>query len=276
MKHSRHPAGAVWDDLTPDQRSDLRDSLSDGFDPNRPILVTNDDLVVDGWHRLSLCEELGITPTTFIVPEDEILPTIARRHCDLSTTRMLSPGARAIGIVQTMLACGRSFAKPGQRGAAEGNKAITIDEVRTLARCGHTSARRAIDQAKGVDRSKPPPRPPARAPEPGSRSNGPETTPDTQPAPTPPKAQITPDLDHVSVLERARDVAVSERDELQERLALVETQLGGDEQAAVDKVQQMAAEIEALKAQVASWQEKYARLKRERDAIARKLKSKGG
>ena len=411
MKLSRHPAGAVWDDLSQDQRDNLRESLEDGFDPTRPVLVTNDDLVVDGWHRLSICNDLGIEPVTMIVADDEVLQTIARRHCDLSTTRMLSPGARASGIVKAMQACGREFAKLGQRGPAGGgkNEAITIDEVADLARCGRNAARTAIDNAKGIDRQKNGPRPQGVAPDqppssqmialpwPGqaawpnfliARKEGSSTTlREAQSARNkqrdmahslakdkgikipavafltvtfhpprgtnfdvdnglaaikgdldglakasgvddagwqfvilkgefveggavviewretkdPPKrtesaldsapwqgaqdatqddnasdAPSTDDLDHVAVLERARNTAEAERDEANERLALIETQLNGDEQDAVDKVTQMASEIETLKSQLASWQEKYTSIKRERDALVRKLKSMGG
>ena len=276
MKHSRHPAGAVWDDLSQDQRDDLRDSLADGYDPNRPVLVADDGLVVDGWHRLSLCDDLNITPTTMTVPESDILSTIARRHCDLSTTRRLSPLDRALGIVKAMQACGRDFARPGQRGSANGNAAITIDEVCDLARCGRTSARRAIDNVKGVERPKDTPKQTGSAPDSAPWQGAQDDAPSQQPSHARPAGDTSNDIDHVALLERARDTAEAERDEAHERLALIETQLSGDESEAVEKIQQMAALIETLRGQVGVWQNKYATLKRERDALARKLKNMGG
>jgi ParB-like chromosome segregation protein Spo0J len=77
--------------LDKDRLQDLRNSLSKGYDKDYPLIVwKGHDIIVDGHHRYTICEELGIEPViserTFESIEDAILYAIdhqkSRRNLD--------------------------------------------------------------------------------------------------------------------------------------------------------------------------------------------------
>ena len=106
-KWARHPASAVWPDLTDDEYTNLRDSIAK-LGQLHEIIATTGGKIVDGWHRLIACDELGIDPKIDVrvlskprVAEIVIAAHEGRRHITkLELVRL---------HVETMLACGLEF-----------------------------------------------------------------------------------------------------------------------------------------------------------------------
>ena len=153
MGYSRHPASAVWLDLGADEYAALCDNIRDqGQD--HPILVTDDGQVVDGWHRLKACAELGIEPTVTLAPDhpDWIANKIIGAHAG---RRHLSKIEIARLAVETKLSCGLAFAgkgdrsTPGEQSAQNERSApITLEMIAKTANVSPATARRAIAEAK--------------------------------------------------------------------------------------------------------------------------------
>ena len=104
LGYTRHPASAVWPDLTPDEYDRLRDNIfAQGQD--HPILATPDKVVVDGWHRLKACAELDFEPKIVVCHFDEA--EIAKKVIGAHTGRRhMTPSERADAVIRTMESCG--------------------------------------------------------------------------------------------------------------------------------------------------------------------------
>ena len=153
MGFRRHPASAVWPDLSDDEYAALRDNIA-AQGQDHPILVTDDGQVVDGWHRLKACVELGIEPVTMLAPDDPgwVSDKVVGAH---SGRRHLSKLDIARLAVETKIACGLAFAgkgdrsTPGEQSAHDEQSApITLDMIAEATNVSRATARRAIAEAK--------------------------------------------------------------------------------------------------------------------------------
>ena len=150
--YRRHPASAVWPDLRDDEYAALRDNI-DAQGQDAAILVTDDKIVVDGWHRLRACAELGIEPIVTVAPDhpDWIANKIIGAHAG---RRHLSKIEIARLAIETKISCGLAFAGPGDRrlpsesAQNEQSPAITLDMIVETANVSRATARRAIAEAK--------------------------------------------------------------------------------------------------------------------------------
>ena len=168
LGYTRHPASAVWPDLSDDEFRALRESIrEDGQE--HAILATQDRLVIDGWHRLRACAELGLEPK--VSASDLAEAGIARKVIGAhSGRRHLTKIEIARHTVATMEACGMKFAEPGDRRnsgeRSQGDSSpyqigetITRKQVSTHANVSEATAMRAIretKQARGISPEAPP------------------------------------------------------------------------------------------------------------------------
>lgn len=74
--------------LSAEEYAALRDDIAERYDPAHPVVVDEHGHVLDGHHRARICEELGITPPTVVLPgltekqkyEYALRANLARRH----------------------------------------------------------------------------------------------------------------------------------------------------------------------------------------------------
>ena len=143
LDYTRHPASAVWPDLSDTEYEALRGNIKvQGQD--HPIFATAEKVVFDGWHRLRACAELECTPHVIIyhLTDDDIAQKIIGAH---SGRRHLPKMHLARLIVETKLACGVGFA--GDAGDGE-DETITRGVVADEAQVSERTAQRAISDAK--------------------------------------------------------------------------------------------------------------------------------
>lgn len=152
LGYTRHPASAVWPDLTEDEYARLRDNIA-AQGQDHPILVTPEMVVIDGWHRLKACAELDRYPNVTVCrfSEREIGRKIngaheGRRHLTLSET--------ALYVVETLRACGGEYAEAGQgRPTAvpgDAKDSDKTDQVDTVSAPPPVISRRTVAQQAGV------------------------------------------------------------------------------------------------------------------------------
>ena len=164
---SRHPASAVWPDLTDEEYTALRDNI-DAQGQDHPILVTPDKVVIDGWHRLRACADIKIEPVTMIAhfSDEEIARKIIGAH---EGRRHLTKLERAKFVVATMQAVGMEFREEGRPQKPAQNEpvsetTITRENVAEAAGVSEATARRAIQEHKAEQaaEAEPEPEQPAR------------------------------------------------------------------------------------------------------------------
>ena len=104
----RHPASAVWPDLTDDEYTTLRDSIAK-LGQLHEIIATTGGKIVDGWHRLIACDELGIDAKidVRVLSKPSVAAIVLAAH---EGRRHITKLERARLHVETMLACGLEFA----------------------------------------------------------------------------------------------------------------------------------------------------------------------
>ena len=151
LGYTRHPASAVWPDLTDEEYTALRDNI-DAQGQDHPILVTLDNVVIDGWHRLRACAEIPIKPVTMIAYFDdgEIARKIVGAH---EGRRHLPKLERAKFVIATMQAVGMELAPRGRPQETAQNEpftenSITRENVAEQAGVSEATARRAIQETK--------------------------------------------------------------------------------------------------------------------------------
>ena len=105
---TRHPASAVWPDLTDDQYTALRDSIAK-LGQLHEIIATTGGKIVDGWHRLIACAELGIEAKIDVrlLSKPSVAAIVLAAH---EGRRHMTKLELARLHVETMLACGLEFA----------------------------------------------------------------------------------------------------------------------------------------------------------------------
>jgi hypothetical protein len=93
----------IMPEMLPDERAALKASMQkNGYDKlNFPIMVTgrgSGDVIVDGWNRYKVCQELGIEPSfkLFEGSDEEVLDFVMRTN----TRRNLTPEQWAVLAVQ--------------------------------------------------------------------------------------------------------------------------------------------------------------------------------
>ena len=162
LGYVRHPASAVWPDLTDDEFTTLRDNIRDqGQD--HPILITEDNCVIDGWHRLRACADLDL-PVDRIVcqfSEEEIASKVIGAHAG---RRHMTKIDLARLTIATMKACGMEHAQSGDRRDPEQGSqvdspapdAITRETVAREANVSESTAMRAIREDKRASGQLPP------------------------------------------------------------------------------------------------------------------------
>ena len=123
LGYTRHPASAVWPDLSEEEYAALRKNI-EAQGQDHPILVTEQMQVIDGWHRLRACAEIDLYPTVTVCQFEgpEIAQKINGAHAG---RRHLTKLDMALYVVQTIRACGAQFPDPrGGRLAAPQNDRI--------------------------------------------------------------------------------------------------------------------------------------------------------
>ena len=143
LGYTRHPASAVWPDMSDTEYEALRDNIqAQGQD--HPIFATKEQVVFDGWQRLRACADLEMAPNviTYHLDDDEIAHKIIGAHAG---RRHLPKVQLARLIVETKLACGVKFAGEAGEDDAE---TITRGAVADEAQVSERTARRAISGAK--------------------------------------------------------------------------------------------------------------------------------
>jgi ParB-like chromosome segregation protein Spo0J len=71
--------------LTPEEEAALRQSIVE-HGITHPIVVTEDDVVLDGYHRLRIARELGLAPST--IPRTVVDGLDKAEFCDQQTQRI--------------------------------------------------------------------------------------------------------------------------------------------------------------------------------------------
>lgn len=127
---TRHPVSAVWPDLDATEFTTLVNGI-DEQGLHEPILVTPDNQVVDGWHRLRACADLGHRPGT--VTTHASLEELAKRVIGAHQGRRhLSKTEMGEYVVKTMRVGGMRFAEPGERidlrQDGEGSESDNLDQ----------------------------------------------------------------------------------------------------------------------------------------------------
>lgn len=61
-KYTFHPLTAIWPLIPERELEGLRSSLRSGYDYNSPLVVTDDNQILDGRNRFKICREEGIVP----------------------------------------------------------------------------------------------------------------------------------------------------------------------------------------------------------------------
>lgn len=136
-----HPLAKLMPLMSVAEFERLRKSIASAKKTLVPVLVTSDDQVVDGRHRLKLCEELGIEPAITIL-DDTIDPIDALVGAN-ETRRRLNDSQRAVVAARiATLGPGRPTANAQKRAVSQALAAEKLGVSRTLVQ----SARRLIDE----------------------------------------------------------------------------------------------------------------------------------
>lgn len=154
---TRHPASAAWGDMNEAEYAALVQSIKDdGYRDDEPVLITKDQQVVDGWHRLQAATDAGVAArivqlTVKESTDEGIARLVISRH---AARRNLTQVEIAKRTIATMKACGQKMApsrRPTKAEKAELEKAITAKEVAEAANVSKATARRAIVGVKEDD-----------------------------------------------------------------------------------------------------------------------------
>ena len=281
LGYTRHPASAVWPDLTADEYARLRDNIfSQGQD--HPILVTPDKQVLDGWHRLKACAELDFEPKVTIChfTGAEIAKKINGAH---QGRRHLTGADIALYAVQTMRAVGAEFAQHGghrasgqvghlpqdaqaeatpdratepDRDPGESPPPPTIDR-RTVADSAGVSERtagRAIAQAKQMESGEQP-----DPPDPGKKI-------ESRAKASAKRKRFDPLAEMQQKMEFWQELAESTATDLQTVRAELAAVLAEDEDGRADAIAEVKNNADALASQNAALVEANKKLREERDA----------
>ena len=281
---TRHPASAVWPDLTAEEYARLRDNIfAQGQD--HPILVSPDKQVLDGWHRLKACAELDFEPKITIChfTGAEIAKKINGAH---EGRRHLTGAEIALYVVQTMRAVGVEFARHGghrvsgqvghlpqdaqaeatpdratepDRDPGESASPPTIDR-RTVADTAGVSTRtagRAIAKAKQIEAGE--------QPDPGKKI-------ESRARASAKRKRFDPLAEMRQRMEFWKELAESAQTELQTANATIATLLAEDEDGRADAIAHVKNNADALASQNAALVEANKKLREERDAALEEVR----
>ena len=284
---TRHPASAVWPDLTGEEMDELRKSI-DTQGQLHPIIATPDKQIIDGWHRLQVLAELERNPEieTREVSLGDIAEIILGAH---NGRRHLSAGDRARLAVKTRVACGEMFAPRG--GQAKDSPAISGRSIASDAGVSLPTAQRAITDEKREQgliplseerdpfaaETPPDPAPAAStnhvtgAPLPSAGGAAQPTSPGYTPQPEKgPQTADTAQPDPEVALEKELDQTRALLEEARERIAILEEGVSDEARPLLDKLNNQAELIRTLKSQLNEKTSKLADATRTINALRRK------
>ena len=275
---TRHPASAHWPGLDEEEFYHLLDAIkTDG--QREAIVVTKAKRVVDGWHRLLVCERLGIKPTieTRNLKDHEAAKFAIRMH---QSRRHLTKEQLARATLDTQLACGMTLADPGDRrnpgtqgGAPAGR--VTAKSLSEDAGVSRKTAQRAIQDRKRAEGRLPPRPDPKAQPEPAPEEQSGQTGhPARKREPTPGAMVVPPEErepDPVQALEQQLREAQLENERLTETIEDMKSAASPDQKGAIKKLQDAKALIATLKSQVNEWQTKHRDKVRDNKNLKRKI-----
>lgn len=136
LGYRRSRASALFPAMPPDEFDALKTDMQ-AHGQREPILVSGDE-VIDGWHRLRACADLGLTPDVKPMPGDAEAFTLS---ISLNLQRrQLSSGARALTAARLSL-----MAPADLQGAVEGDaqRGLTVPKVAAMFAVSERSIRSA-------------------------------------------------------------------------------------------------------------------------------------
>lgn len=160
-----HPYADKFPMLPDAELAELAESIrANGL--RQPVVVTADDLILDGRNRAVACEMVGVEPETVVYEGDDLAEYVI--DCNV-TRRNMSTGARAMATALVLAADGRRDGGRWQYGTVTENPEVGKSFQNALAQCGvvldycpdvatdvvngDVSLNAAFDTADGIRRS---------------------------------------------------------------------------------------------------------------------------